>query len=229
MTNNYHSIMSRFQVSASAVPITAGPGPLPIYSSSPPIQQIGGPPYLPPGYTAPGYPLYTVATPNLTVSNPQSHQSQPQSQPPNTVPAPVIADVTPQKDNPNPSTPDHPTAATTQSPETPSKRESMKSIEFYFVSFSRKPTIPLANKVQALVSASEINPNPLHAMDLQSTASDPEPELMSNISPSGSRSKFRTRISQLLRKSPLSLPLEKSLVRRESKKEIRIRSGSCDI
>jgi hypothetical protein len=112
-------------------------------SPSPHIQQTGAPPF-----AASGYLLYGAAAANLSGMDLKPFQSQPHPQPAGEIvaPAPLIHKGT--TNTPKPSTPKPTTvAANTQSPDTPSKRILMKSIESYFAS-AKKPafTLPIEDK-----------------------------------------------------------------------------------
>ena len=151
--NNYHTVMSRFQVPASSVGSVGFAGaPLPtqmgVYSSSP-FPQFGAATSplirqtVTPPFAASGYPSYGAAA-NLSGMDLKPFQSQPHSQPVGEIvaPAPLIHDGT--TNTPKPSTPEPTTVPpNTQSPVTPSKRILMKSIESYFAS-PKKPAVPVA-------------------------------------------------------------------------------------
>ena len=176
--NNYHTVMSRFQVSAPSVGSLGFAGaPLPsqmVYSSSPSIPQLGAAPspLIPqtgaPPFATSAYPLYSATAANLAAMD---LKFQPHYQTAGEIVAPPPAAHDGTTRNPDPSTPE-PTgpAAKTQSPETPSKRSSMKSIESYFAS-NRKPTFPLS--VESTIPTIP-KPSPPHETGLQFTEGNKE-------------------------------------------------------
>ena len=148
--NNYHTVMSRFQVSAPSVGSLGFAGtPLPsqmVSSSSPSIPQFGAAPspLIPqtdaPPFAISAYPLYNATAANLAAMD-LKFQSHYQTAGEIVAPPPATHDDTIR--NPDPSIPESTgSAAKTQSPETPSKHSSMKSIESYFT--SNRKTILLA-------------------------------------------------------------------------------------
>lgn len=160
VTNNYHSLMSRFQVPAP----TTSPFPTPLhYPSSLGVPQFNAPPY-----PVSGYPVYSSTASNLIVTDSQAPQSQQEEQPqlipvqePLATSSPIIPEVTPQKENPTPSTPEPALANNTQSPDTPSKR----TIASYFAS-AKKP-VPISENEDAAPRPSEINPAASHDADTE--------------------------------------------------------------
>jgi len=155
VTNNYHSLMSRFQVPAPTTAITASPFPAPLhYSSSLGVPQFNAPPY-----PVSGYPVYSSTSSNRIVTDSQAPQSQQEEQPqlipvqePLAATSPIVPEVTPPKENPTPSTPEPAVANNTQSPDTPSK----PTIASYFAS-AKKP-VPLSAIEDAAPHPSEIDP-----------------------------------------------------------------------
>jgi hypothetical protein len=125
--NNYHSIISHFQVPA---PTMAMPGPFPSQNALPPINAIA--------------PFHTTAFP---VSSHQGEHPQPNPAQPPAVRSiteyasapPVSPNTAPTKDVPILSTPKAAALTSTQSPETPSKR----TIQSYFTPV-KKPVAPPA-------------------------------------------------------------------------------------
>jgi hypothetical protein len=140
--NNYHMMMSHFQVSASSVGFTGAPlFSQMVCSSSPFIPQLGAAPLslipqtgVPPFITS-AYPLYSIIAANLAAMDLkfQSHYQ---------VTGEIVAPPpsAPHDDmirNPDLFIPKPTESAKIQSPETPSKRTSMKSIESYFASIRK--------------------------------------------------------------------------------------------
>jgi len=171
--NNYHTVMSRFQVPASSVGFPGAPLPnqMGVYSSAPypqfgaapsPLSQQAGPP----PFAVSGYPLYGAAVANLSGMDLKPFQSQPHSEPVGEIvaPAPLIHDGTAQDKTPKPSTPEPTTVpANTQTPDTPSKRIFMKSIDSYFAS-AKKPAFPLPIEDTSPISYPAYpKPSPPHA------------------------------------------------------------------
>jgi hypothetical protein len=155
--NNYHAVMSRFQVSAPLVGSLGFAGaPLPsqmVYSASPSIPQLGAPsipqlgtapsPLIPqtgaPPFATSAHPLFSATAANLAAMDLKLRTN---SQPAGEIVAPPVASEGTTQIS-DPSTPEPTGPEKTQSPETPSKRTSMKSIESYFSSV-RKPTFPVS-------------------------------------------------------------------------------------
>jgi len=140
-TNNYHSVMSRFQVPAPSLTTAPFTSHFPYSSSSAPVSQVNAP-----QFSVSSYPLYSGTT-GLVASEMHHLQSQeegqPQPYPPrqSTITTPTVPDVAPQTQNPLLSTPET-AAKVAQSPETPSKREATKSIESYFTSAKQAVSCP---------------------------------------------------------------------------------------
>jgi hypothetical protein len=137
--NNYHSVMSRFQVQAPTVTGSPFPSQLAYSSSVAPIPQVNAP-----QYPASGYPLYSGNTINPTYLDFQSQQGgYPHSQPtqppqPPAIAAPAIPDVGSQPESSLLHLTPQPAAKISQSPETPSKRDSTKGIDSYFTPMKKK-------------------------------------------------------------------------------------------
>ena len=73
--NNYHNVMSRFQIPTPALTAAPFATHFPYSSSSAPVSQVNAP-----QFAVSAYPLYNATT-NLTVSELQHQQSQQQEQP----------------------------------------------------------------------------------------------------------------------------------------------------
>ena len=175
--NNYHTVMSRFQVSASSVRSVGFAGALSsqmIYSSSPSIPQLGVaassliPQTVAPPFATSAYPLYSATAANLAAMDPK-FQSHCQATGEIITPSPPIThdDMT---RNPDPSTPEPIGSAKIQSSETPSKRTSMKSIESYFTSIRKYAfSLSIEDAIPAILRSS-----PPHETDVQFTEDDKE-------------------------------------------------------
>jgi hypothetical protein len=162
VTNNYHSVMSRFQVPAP----TAGghfttqlhysPPALPLFNTSP--------------YPVSGYPLYASTSSNLTVTSTQlpSSQQDEQSQDkpiqePHVSDSIIVPEVISAKENPTLST----LNSTQRSPETFCKR----IIASYFATV-KKPVPSNANDDTARVSrSSEIDSSASHDAETEAVLS----------------------------------------------------------
>jgi hypothetical protein len=157
VTNNYHSVMSRFQVPAPTAAVTSGSFPSQIaYSTSLTPLKMTAPPI-----PRPGYPAFTAPdSQSQQADHPQSKPTQeiaikpvqePTQQP---VVAPPIPEVMSQA---IPSTPEAAAAVNIQSPETPSKRTIMS----YFTTVNKSVVSPApAKETPAVVLNAAENPPP---------------------------------------------------------------------
>jgi len=208
--NNYHSVMSRFQVSAPSVGSLGFAGaPFPgqmDYSSPPSIPQLGTAPspLIPqtgaPPFATSAYPVYSATAANLAAT--VDLKFQPQYQTAGAPPPPAAHDGATR--DPAPSTPEPTGPATakppSQSPETPSKRTSIKSIESYFAS-ARKTSFPLSVETPAVPAIPK--PSPPHEIGIQFSEGNKERK----SPPPGIPSKYSVDLSSSTEEASLS-PLE---------------------
>lgn len=201
--NNYHTVMSRFQVSAPSFAGAPFPGQMD-YSSPLSIPQLGAAPspLIPqtgaPPFATSAYPVYSATAANLAAVD---LKFQPHHQTAG-APPPAVHDGTTR--DPAPSTPE-PTgpaaAAKPQSPETPSKRTSMKSLESYFAS-ARKTPFPLSVEPAEPAVPAIPKPSPPHETGNQFTEGNKE-----RNPPPGIPSKYSVDLSSSTEDASLS-PLE---------------------